>query len=93
MEAMRPTHESRPPKFLENGLLVLLGILCLGVLSYQLPRWVVGLDPTFVHPERISRSAMPLLLQLAAVSPVVWLALVVAAFARICGNYAWRLSR
>lgn len=93
MDALRPTDASRPPKFLENGLLAVLGVLCLMILSYQLPRWANGLDPTFVHPKRFSESAMPLVLHLAAAPPAVWLALMVAAFARICANYGWCLSR
>ena len=80
-------------KFGQNSLLVFLGILGLSVLSYQLPRWANGLDPTFVHPKSLAQSSLPFLLKLATIHPLVWIALVVASFARICSNYGWKLRR
>jgi hypothetical protein len=87
------TEESRPPKFLENSLLVVAGLLAHAPLYYQLPRWRDGLDPTFVHQRWIEQSPFPLLLHMAAVHPLVWIAITVVIFIRLCRNYGWRLSK
>src|SRR5438128_285201 len=54
--------ETRRPKFLENSLLVIAGLLGQAPLWYQVPRWAQGLDPTFVHPRWMERSSFPLVL-------------------------------
>ena len=84
--------ESRPPKFLENSLLVVAGLLAHMPLYYQLPRWANGLDPTFVHPSWIERSSFPFVLHMAAVHPLIWIAVTIAVFIRLCRNYGWRLE-
>ena len=85
--------QTRRPKFLENSLLVITGLLAHAPLYYQLPRWANGLDPTFVHPRWLEQSPYPLLLHMAAVQPLVWIAIIFAIFIRICRNYGWRLER
>jgi len=85
--------ESRPPKLLENSLLVVAGLLAHAPLYYQLPRWRDGLDPTFVHPRWIEQSTFPFFFHMAAVHPLVWISLTVIIFIRICWNYRWRLSK
>jgi hypothetical protein len=85
--------QTRRPKFLENSLLVVAGLLAHMPLYYQLPRWANGLEPTFVHPRWIEQSPFPLFLHMAAVHPLVWIALTVLIFIRICRNYGWRLER
>jgi len=85
--------ESRPPKFLENALLVVAGLLAHAPLWYQLPRWANGLGPTFVHKSWIERSSFPLFFYMAEVHPLVWIAVTVAIFTRICRNYGWSLER
>ncbi len=85
--------EIRPYKFRENALLVAVGLLAHAPLWYQLPRWAQGLDPTFVHPMRIERSPFPLLLYMAEVHPVIWMAVMVVVFIRLCRNYGWRLEK
>ena len=87
------SEESRPPKFLENSLLVVAGLIAHAPLYYQLPRWAKGLDPTFVHPRWIEQSPFPFFFHMAAVHPFVWIALTVIIFIRACRNYGWRLSR
>ena len=94
MDAMSIQHEERrPPKFLENSLLAVAGLLAHVPLYYQLPRWAKGLDPTFVHPRWIEQSSFPLFFHMTAVHPLVWVALTVVIFIRVCRNYGWRLSR
>jgi hypothetical protein len=88
-----PPEQFCRPKFLQNSLLVFVGIVSLAVLSYQLPRWAHGLDPTFVHPKWIAQSPVPFVLKLVTVHPAIWIALVAAAFAKICLNYGWRLRK
>jgi hypothetical protein len=83
----------RRPKFLENSILVIAGLLAQAPLCYQLPRWANGLDPTFVHPNWIAHSTFPLVLHMAAVHPLVWIAITVAIFGRICRNYGWNLGK
>jgi hypothetical protein len=85
--------ERRPPKYLENALLVVAFLLAHAPLWYQLPRWAQGLDPTFVHPLWIERSPFPLVLYMAKVHPVVWMVIMVAIFIRVFRNYGWRLER
>jgi hypothetical protein len=83
--------ESPAPKFLENTVLVALGLLANVVLMYQLPRWANDLDPTFVAPRLLERSGFPAFFHLVAIPPIFWIALVVLTFVRICRNYGWRL--
>lgn len=91
---MSTEHEThRPPKFLENSLLVFIGLLALAPLYYQLPRWRDGLDPTFVHPRLFEQSPFPLFLHIAAVHPLIWIALAVIVFIRLCRNYGWKLEK
>jgi hypothetical protein len=85
--------ELRKPKYLENSLLVVAGLLAHAPLWYQLPRWTKGLDPTFVHPSWIARSPFPLVLYMAEIHPVIWMAIMVIVFIRICRNYGWRLQQ
>ena len=85
--------ECRRPKYLENSLLVAAAMLAQAPLWYQLPRWTKGLDPTFVHPSWIDRSPFPLVLYMAEVHPVIWMAVMDVVFIRICRNYGWRLER
>ena len=85
--------QTRRPKLLENSLLVVAGLLAHAPLYYQLPRWANGLDPTFVHPSWIERSGFPLVLHMAAVHPLVWIAVTIAVFILLCRNYGWRLER
>lgn len=77
---------------LENCLLIGASLLLLAVLSFQLPRWGKGLDPTFVHPKWLDRSSFPFVLRLAVVHPLVWILCVSLAFRRVCGNYGWKLN-
>jgi len=84
--------ETIRPRFLENSLLVVAGMFAHAPLYYQLPRWANGLDPTFVHQRWIAQSPFPVLLHMAAVHPLVWIALMVVIFVRLCRNYGWRLS-
>lgn len=81
------------PKFFENCLLVLIGLLAHAPLHYQLPRLANGLDSTFVHPLRIEQSPFPCIMQLAKLHPFWWMLLIVFVFIRICRNYGWRLQR
>lgn len=90
MAKLKPTH---PARLFENGLLVLLGCLALSVFGYQLRRWAYGLEPDFVHPRWLETSPVPLLLRMATVHPLIWLALIIGSFARICRNYGWRLRK
>jgi len=85
--------DPQKPKYMENLLLVAAGMLAHAPLWYQLPRWASGLDPTFVHPLRIQRSPFPLVLYMAQIHPVIWMAIMVVVFIRICRNYGWRLER
>jgi hypothetical protein len=85
--------KARRPRFLENSLLVVAGLLTHAPLYYQLPRWANGLDPTFVHPSWIERSTFPFVLHMAAVHPLIWIAVTIALFLRIFRNYGWRLER
>ena len=88
-----PPEQTRRPRFLENSLLVVAGLLAHAPLYYQMPRWANGLDPTFVHPSWIERSGFPLVLHMAAVHPLVWIAVTITIFIRNCRNYGWRLQR
>jgi hypothetical protein len=90
---MRPDAERRPPRYLENSLLIVAFMLAHAPLWYQLPRWAHGLDPTFVHPRWIERSPFPLVLYMAKVHPIIWMAVMVVIFIRVCRNYGWRLKR
>ena len=90
---MDKEQEGRPPKFLENSLLVVAFLLAHAPLWYQLPRWVQGLDPTFVHPLWIARSPFPLVLYMAKEHPIVWMAVMVVIFVRVFRKYGWRLER
>jgi len=81
------------PKLLENFQLLLAALVAHAPLYYQLPRWANGLDPTFVHPSWIQLSPWPVVLYLAAVHPLIWIAILVALFVRICRNYGWKLER
>ena len=85
--------EHRSPKYFENSLLVVAGLLAQAPLWYQLPRWAQGLEPTFVHLKWIERSTFPLILYMARVHPLVWVAITVLIFIRICHNYGWRLQK
>jgi hypothetical protein len=78
---------------LENSLLVAAGMLAHAPLWYQLPRWAQGLDPTYVAPLRIERSPFPLVLYMSEVHPLIWIAIMVAVFIRLCRNYGWRLEK
>jgi uncharacterized membrane protein len=81
------------PKFLENSLLVVMGLFAFAPLCYQLPRLAKGVDATYVHPYLIEHSRFPLFLHMAAVSPIVWIILTVVIFIRLCKNYGWRLGK
>ena len=85
--------QTRRPKFLENSVLVVAGLLAHAPLYYQLPRWANGLDPTFVHRSLMARSSFPFVLHMAGVHPLVWIAVTIAILIRICRNYGWRLQR
>ena len=85
--------ETRAPKYVENSVLVLVGIAAVAVLYYQIPRWTIGLDPTFVHPSWIEQSPFPLFYHMAAVQPLVWVGVLALVFVRIFQNYGWRVSR
>lgn len=89
----QPADKPRPPKYLENSLLVVASVVPLAVLSYQLPRWAGGLDPTYIRPHALAHSSFPALLKLAAIHPVVWICVLAAIFIRICWNYGWKLER
>ena len=90
---MNTQPDIRKPKYLENSLLVVAGMLAHAPLWYQLPRWAKGLDPTFVHPKWIEHSPFPLLFYMAEVHPLIWMSIVVVVFIRICRNYGWRLEK
>ncbi len=85
--------QSFRPKLVENTLLLLAGLLVHAPLHYQLPRWAMGLDPTFVHPKWLAHSSFPFILQMAGVHPIVWIVLIIIIFARVCRNYGWKLVR
>ncbi len=51
------------------------------------------MDPTFVHPKRLAQSSLPFLLKLARIHPLIWIAIVILAFTRICWNYGWKLTK
>jgi hypothetical protein len=87
------SEQARPPKFVENSLLVTAAMVAHAPLYYQFPRWANGLDPTFVAPASIQHSPFPLVLHLAAIHPLVWMIVIVAIFIRICHNYGWKLDR
>jgi len=85
--------QARHPKFLENTLLLVAGVIAQAPLHYQIPRWASGLDPTFVHPNWRAHSSFPFVLDMATVHPLFWIALTTAIFIRICANYGWKLQR
>lgn len=85
--------EPRPPKYVENSLLVVIGVLAVGALYYQLPRWAEGLDPMFVHPSWVEQSPLPFVYSLAMVHPLAWIVALGIVTARILQNYGWSLSR
>jgi hypothetical protein len=85
--------ETRKPRYLENSLLVAAFMVAHAPLWYQLPRWVQGLDPTFVHPLWIQRSSFPVALYLAKVHPVIWILITVMVCIRVFRNYGWSLQR
>src|SRR5437879_3070904 len=85
--------QARRPKFLENSLLLMAGLLAQAPLWYQVPRWAQGLEPTFVHPRWMERSSFPLVLHMAAIHPLIWICLTILIFVRICWNYGWKLER
>ena len=87
------SEKTRRPRFVENSLLVIAGLLAHAPLYFQLPRWANGLDPAFVHPSWIERSSFPLFLYMAKVHPLFWIAVLVAIFIRICRNYGWKLRK
>jgi|WetSurMetagenome_2_1015567.scaffolds.fasta_scaffold928420_1 hypothetical protein len=90
---MNTESERQPPKYLENSLLLAAALLAQAPLWYQLPRWVQGLKPTFVHPKWIEHSPFPLVLYMAQVHPLIWMAIMVLVFIRICHNYGWKLEK
>lgn len=87
-----PSKQPENPRLIENLLLVSLGLLAHMPLYRQLSRWAVGLDPSFVHPTWIPRFSS-LALRMLAVHPLIWIAVIIAAFMRICHNYGWRLEK
>jgi len=90
---MRAEPKPRPPKFVENSLLVVAFLVAHAPLWYQLPRWTQGLDPTFVHRSWIERSPFPIVLYMAKVHPVIWITIMVAICIRAFRNYGWRMER
>jgi hypothetical protein len=88
-----PIESSRPSKTFENWLLLLVGLLAHMPLYYQLPRWGNGLDPTFVHPNWIAQSKLPIFLYMAEIHPIVWICITILCFVRICHNFGWKLER
>jgi hypothetical protein len=90
---MSATAATTPPRFIENSLLFASGILVHAPLHYQVPRWLSGLDPTFVHQKMFAISSFPFVLQMAQIHPIVWLSLTSLIFWKICRNYGWRLER
>jgi len=80
------------PKFIENSLLVSVGLLAHMPLYIQLPRWAYGLDPTFVPPSRIP-SFSPFALHMVAIHPLIWIAITIATLVLICRNYGWTLAK
>jgi hypothetical protein len=85
--------ENYQPKFLENSLLVIVGLLAHLPLHYQLTRWANGLDPTFVRAGWLAQTPFPFASHLLIIHPIIWLLVTVFAFLRICRNYGWRLSK
>jgi hypothetical protein len=90
---MKTQEPSRPGKTFENILLLVVGLVALAPLYYQLPRWANGLSPTFVHPNWIEQSPFPIVLYMAKIHPVVWIAITVLCFMRLCYNFGWNLKR
>jgi hypothetical protein len=90
---MNADPEARKPKYLENSLLLLAGLLAHAPLLYQLPRLVKGLEPTFVHPRWIEHSPFPLFFYMAEFHPLIWVSIILLVFIRICHNYGWRLEK
>jgi len=84
--------QTESPKFIENSLLVSVGLLAHMPLYFQLPRWANGLDPTFVHPAWKANFNL-LALQMIAVHPLIWIAVIIAVFIRLCRNYGWTLAK
>src|SRR6185369_10006917 len=84
-----PNEEMRPPKFVEDFLLIVAGMLAHAPLYYQLSRWANGLDPTFVHPKWIEASPFPFFFHMAKLHPLIWIVLTIVIFIRLCWNYGW----
>jgi hypothetical protein len=72
---------------------VILGLVAHAPLYYQLPRWVNGLNPTFVHPKWMAESSFPILLLMARIHPLVWISIMTLCFIRLCHNFGWKLER
>jgi hypothetical protein len=85
--------DSVKPRFAENSLLVIVGMLAQAPLWYQLPRSALGLDPSFVHRRWIEHSPFPYLFWMVRIPSWFWILIMVLAFVRICRNYGWRLER
>lgn len=90
---MSKPFEQPRSRLLENSLLGVAAMFAHAPLYYQLPRWVDGLDPTYVPPYWLERSSFPIILYMAAVPPVVWILVLLVIFARVCWNYGWRLIK
>ena len=80
-------------QFVENLILVIVGMLAHAPLWYQLPRSAEGLDPSFVHPKWIEHSPFPYLFWMVKVPAWIWMLVMGLAFVRICRNYGWKLER
>jgi hypothetical protein len=72
---------------------VAVGLGALLPLGWQLPRWIEGLDPTFVHPSWYEQANLPFVLHMSAIHPLIWICVAILAFVRICRNYDWELAK
>jgi hypothetical protein len=87
------SHNSSPPKLVENSLLVIAALIAHAPLYYQLPRWANGLNPTHILPVLIQNSKFPAVLYLAGIHPLFWIAVMIIIFIRLCRNYGWTLKK
>ena len=55
----------RLARIIENAVLLMLAVPPFMILGWQMPRWAQGLDPAFMHPNFLARSAYPSMLRLA----------------------------
>ena len=83
----------RLARIIENAVLLMLAVPPFMILGWQMPRWAQGLDPAFMHPNFLARSAYPSMLRLATIHPVIWMLALLTITVRLCRNYGWSPRR